>query len=394
MAKLRLCLGMLFSMLFVGSAMADSWLPPGVESYSSSNGTWKLTIYPRALTSPLGYFQDKVDDKPNAGGVPGDMQKSPIGHMQRKRDGRWQTVWKAPLVNDVSPVEVVVSNDGVSVTFDNWHSVGHGEDAVVVYTANGEPVRKLALSAFLPQYYIDALPHTVSSIHWRGKPRIDEQRRQLVVPVVVPTAEAQDAEVEKPGQVDVRFALADGSLVPTEGKAWRDAIASATRADARRKELREEEKQRFVSPLVAPKDGDVTSWGHYLIDAFFRVQPDEESDFPATYVVPLATDPKFALLSGYLGEALSDDMNADGVIMVASPSQDVLVEALGKQARRAKPGWLQKARVYVAADDAHMPAARAALAHTGAQVLQIDIDEPIPQRKDRLERYLRNFDSQ
>jgi len=48
----------------------------------------------------------------------------------------------------------------------------------------------------------------------------------------------------------------------------------------------------------------------------------------------------------------------------------------------------------VAADDAHMSAVRAALAHTGAKVIQLDIDDPIPQRKERLERYLRNNDSE
>jgi hypothetical protein len=41
-----------------------------------------------------------------------------------------------------------------------------------------------------------------------------------------------------------------------------------------------------------------------------------------------------------------------------------------------------------------MPSVRAALAHTGAKVIQLDMDAGIPQRKDRLERYLqRNGDS-
>lgn len=68
------------------------------------------------------------------------------------------------------------------------------------------------------------------------------------------------------------------------------------------------------------------------------------------------------------------------------------MSALVKQATRVKPGFLAKARVYVAADNAHMPSVRAALARTGAKVIQLDIGAEIPQRKERLERYLRSHD--
>lgn len=386
----KLLLGLLFSALLAISAFADSWLPPSVRSYSSANGEWKLTIYPRGLTSQVDYFKDKVDGKPNAGGVPGDSQASPIGHMERRQGGRWQTAWKAPLVNDVSPVEAVVSDDGTTVTFDNWHSVGWGDDAVVIYAADGTQIRKFGLAAFLPKHYINAVPHSVSSIHWRGKPRIDEAARQLVIPVVVPSADEEAAYTDKERFVDVRFRLADGTLVPLAGKAWTDANEAAVKENARRERREEEEKQRFIAPLTAPRESDTGAWYDYLKDAFFRIDPDWEEGYPATQVVPLRDDPKSALLTGYLGDELSDDMNSEGVIMIASPSQDGLVKALQQQAKRAKPGSLAQARVYVAADDTHMPAARAALAPTGATVIQLDIDTPIPQRKERLERYLKN----
>lgn len=370
--------------------MADSWLPPEISSYSSTDGTWKLTVYPRELTSQLAYFRDKVDDKPSAGGVSGDSQRSAMGHMERLQGGRWQTVWKRPLANDVAPINAVVSDSGVSVTFDNWHSVGWGDDAMVIYAADGEPVRKIGLSDFLPKHYIDALPHSVSSIHWRSEPRIDEKNQYVVVPVVVPTAEAQDAHADNVRHVDVHFRLSDGSLVPQTGKAWEDAVASASKADVRRRELMEEQRKLFVSPLAAPLDGDVRDWHAYLMDAYFRLDPDWEDGYPVTKVVPLPSDKNFKLLSGYLGEALSDDMNAEDAVMVASPSQEVLLQVLQKQAKRVKPGFLAKARVYVAADGAHMPAIRAALARTGARVIQLDIRSTIPQRKERLETYLRN----
>lgn len=294
MKKFLLGIGVLFSILLVTSALADSWSPPSVQTYASADGTWKLTIYPRGLTSQLDYFQDKVDGKSSAGGIPGDSQKSPIGHMERKQDGRWHTVWKAPLANDVAPVDALVSNDGASVTFDNWHGVGWGDDAVVFYAADGRQVRKFGLSAFLPDFYIDALPHSVSSIHWRGEPRIAEGERHLVIPVVVPTAHGQDAYTKDQRHVDVRFMLSDGSLVPTTGNAWADAIDSAKKADARRRQLLAEERERFISPLAAPLDGDIRAWHGYLVDAYFRLDPDWENGYPATKVVPLPDDPNSA----------------------------------------------------------------------------------------------------
>ena len=386
----KILLGMLLSALLATSVFADSWLPPSVRSYSSANGEWKLTVYPRGLTNQLDYFKDKVDGKPNAGGIPGDSQASPIGHMQRKQDGRWQTAWKAPLVNDVSPVDAVVSNDGVTTTFDNWHSVGWGDDAVVIYAADGTQVRKFGLSSFLPKHYINAVPRSVSSIHWRGEPRIDEVRQELVIPVVVPSVDGEAAETEKERFVDVRFLLADGSLLPFEGEAWAQANDAALKADARRKQLQEEEEQWFIAPLAAPRDGETRKWHRYLVDAYFRVDPEWEEGYPATKVAPLPNDPQFKRLTGYIGDALVEDTNADGVIMIASPSQEVLVKALQQQAKRAKPGSLAKARVYVATDNTHMPAVQAALAHTGAEVIQLDIETAIPQRKERLERYLKN----
>jgi len=55
----KLLWGMLFSLLLATSAFADSWLPPSVQSYSSANGEWKLTVYPRGLTNQLNYFKTR-----------------------------------------------------------------------------------------------------------------------------------------------------------------------------------------------------------------------------------------------------------------------------------------------------------------------------------------------
>jgi hypothetical protein len=386
-------LGVALLFALVGDlARADSWLPPTPERYLSSDGAWRLTVLPREITSPLRYFDDKVSGRNNAGAIPGDAQTSALGEMEHLEDGRWVVAWKKPLVNEVSPVHVVVSRHGQAVTFDNWHSMGYGRDAIVIYDREGALVRAIGLSDFLPEEYLRALPRSVSSLHWRGEPGISEDDRRLVVPVVVPEA-GEDRPMEKPRFVRVSFELATGRLVEDAGPEWTRAVASAHEAYLQLEAETAKARERFVSPLAAPKDADLGAWHEYLREAFFRLDPAWEDEFPSTNVIPLPTQERFARLSGYVGDALTDDSNRDGVIMVASPSQEVLVDVLRTQAKRAAPGSLHQARIYVAADAAHVAAARSAIAHTGAAFVQLDIDALIPQRDERLDKYLKNLAS-
>jgi hypothetical protein len=76
-------------------------------------------------------------------------------------------------------------------------------------------------------------------------------------------------------------------------------------------------------------------------------------------------------------------------VMIGSPSQDPLVSVLAKIFGDLSAGRLKGARIYVAADDAHTAAIARALAHTGAKYIQLDPEEPIPQRRERLIRYLK-----
>lgn len=383
--------GLLLVVAIAPAAHADSWLPPETRSYVSPDGNWRLTVKPRGITSPLAYFRDKVAERPNAGGVEGDAQVSAIGSMEHLESGRWLLVWTQPLSNEISPVAALASNSGQAVTFDNWHSLGHGTNAVAIYDARGELVRAVGLADFLPEAYVRALPRTVSSVHWRGEPRFSEDGRQVVVPVVVPSVD-HDAmtDEEDIAHVDVRFDLSDGRVIRDTGPAWNDALASAEAADRELTRQRAAARKRFIEPLAAPVAGDETDWHDYLSEAFFRIDPDWEDDYPATQVIPLPGAGNFDLVSGYLGDALADEMNADDAIMVASPSQEVLVDVLEEQAKRVKPGALSEARVYVATDARHVQRARGALAHTGAEFIQIDIDGTIPQRQVRLDRYLEN----
>ena len=105
-------------------------------------------------------------------------------------------------------MDVLVSNNGdYVVTFDNWHSVGYGDNVVAIYSANtGKLVRKLGLEDFLTESDISALPASVSSIWWPGKHRFDYSSGHLVLQVTKSTRVwDKDAEFE-----EVRLDLGTG----------------------------------------------------------------------------------------------------------------------------------------------------------------------------------------
>ena len=147
--------------LVAGPAFADQWLPASTKQYVSADGAWRLTVEPRPITSPLRYFQDQVASKPRPGGLPGQSQTSAIGTMERRVNGTWQRVWQKPLRNTVAPVTAIALPGGAAMTLDNWHSMGFGPDAVVLYNQQGVAVAAYALTDFLPKPYVQALPRTV-----------------------------------------------------------------------------------------------------------------------------------------------------------------------------------------------------------------------------------------
>jgi hypothetical protein len=159
-------------LLFSASAVyADSWALPTEQTICSANKKYCLKITPKKLTSQLDYFSDKVDGKPDAGGDKKQEKNFCKGEFSARNDkGKMKTLWTIPLVNEVSPVDALISDNGdYVVTFDNWHSVGYGDDAVVIYrAADGGLVKKFALTDFLTESDFNELSRSVSSIWWQG----------------------------------------------------------------------------------------------------------------------------------------------------------------------------------------------------------------------------------
>ena len=370
---------------------ADSWSPPTPQSYLSIDKTWRFTVTPRALSGQLAYFEDKVAHRKPAGAIPGNLQKQAQGFMEHLEQGQWRAVWNAPLVNDVGPVSAIVSPSGRVVTFDNWASMGWGNDAVVLYTSQGRPLRVMGLKDFLPAEYIEALPSSVSSLWWGGGHYFSADGRQLVLRVAIPFIPGPGRSAianEDAPHLEMRFDLATGRLLPVDEKAWSSALADARAVNAATHKAEMVAQAHFIAPLTGPHSDLDQDWHGYLIEAFFRLDPDWKNDFPATKVLRLPQRPDYQASVGFLRDALHDELSQDGALMIASPSQDNLVRVLTELGPGVRRGWLKHARVYVVVDAAHKAAVAKALALSGAKFIPLDPNRPIPQRKERLDAYM------
>jgi hypothetical protein len=173
--------------------------------YCSADEQHCVQVIPKSIISPLRYFEDLSNGKDNPGVNPGQARSAQAAVFRKSQSGKYDHVRSFALLNDVSPVNVLVAGDGRFVTFDNWHSAGYGDDVVVIYENDGTVVKKYSLEELLTAKKVESLPHTVSSIWWGGEHKLDEARGQVALKIV------KDAEHEDTF-TDLRLDLATGAI--------------------------------------------------------------------------------------------------------------------------------------------------------------------------------------
>lgn len=367
---------------------ADSWFPAQIETYLSADKRFRFIAVPRDIEGPLPYFEGKQRGDAKPGQMPGSKKTAPRGLFERSiGNGRWTTLWQRELVNDVAPVSALVSNTGVYVvTFDNWHFMGFGDAAVVIYGPHGSLIRALGLDDILPDYYVEALPRSVSSLHWSGDHTIDQPAGMVMLKIVVPTDRQSPADTET--YIDVGIELSTGTVRPPTDGSWERALAEAARARKAQEAAEAAEDARFRAPLVGPTTTADVDWHRYLEEAFFRLDPDWDGGYPSKKILrdPRAAD--YAPSEIWLREALTDEqVPAERVIMIASPtSPDNLVKVLTAIIGTIKPNALKGVRLYAAVPASHRARVAAAFAPTAATFIHLDPAVPIPQRAERLDR--------
>jgi hypothetical protein len=366
-------------------ASADEWLMPTVRTYYSRNHHVRFTVTPREISSALSYFEGKVRNEKLAGQKPGSHRGFACGVLEKEDDaGHWSLIWRHRLVNDVSPVSAVVSNSArYVVTFDNWHFMGWGDDAIVIYGPDASVIRSLSLKDILPDYYVSALPRTSSSIWWSGEHYIAEPSNTLILKIVIPTDQGLEGRMQ---YVDLPLLLATGQVAPSTDVSWRQALAKAARVA---KAMRAAEAARdvwFRSPLVGPRNTLEPDWHEYLDEAFFRTDPSWKDDYPWTTVLRSPSAKDYAASEQWVREDLEGKGGGEGAIMVASPaSPENLVRLIEATVPKLKRGTLKGRRFYLCVPASYRDRAAIALAPTGATFIHLDPDVPIPQRRERLE---------
>jgi hypothetical protein len=357
-----------------GFAHADKWALPTEQQVLSANGTARVTIAPRALSSQLDYFSDATHGKDKPGQAPGARNAS--AHVEvRGADGRWRTLWRGPLVNDVAPVSALLADDGSHlVTFDNWHTAGYGEDVVVIYDAAGKVVRQWSLAKLLSPAYVATLPHSVSSIWWRGKDSaIVDGGRTLLIDVVVPGS--QPANGERTAALLV--ALRDGLVVATQRPEWRAALRQRDVVDARRRQAWREYRTARAAPLHAPATRDTAAWRAYLDAARERLAWQAKQSVRGVLVADDGSDAAsavrntFPLMAGW-GEGEPRH------VVFASPDGERLATLLQQQFAAAKPASLAHMQVWMSGTDAQVARVRRAALASGAVVEGIGVGGVLP----------------
>jgi hypothetical protein len=166
-------------------------MPPGETSYYSGGREFRLTVFPRVISSAEDYFRQSDRGAGKRGQKAGERDTC-VGLLEKLReDGSYVAVWRRDLVNDVSPVSALVTADGRHVvTFDNWHSMGYGKDVVVIYGPEGGLVTSLGLAGFLSEEQIARLPRSISSIQWGGAHHFDPAERHVVLLVAAASGES------------------------------------------------------------------------------------------------------------------------------------------------------------------------------------------------------------
>lgn len=361
----------LLALSLPAAAVADSWGMPKREIYFSADRQARLIVTPNRTLA-----RDQFEGQ-GAAKRPGGKAK---GRLERRgANSRWLLVWEIALVNEIAPVSALVANSGDHVvTFDDWGGVGTSDNVVVIYGEGGRLVRSLSLSDLLPEDYLRTLPATVSSIYWGGEHALSPDGETLQLSLALP-----GAMIFPGGYFQRPVTLATGEPGALAGAEWDRAVAAAA---AWRVAQRDEEiayRAFKTNPLTSPRSSDRKAWDAYLDEAFERLVPDGIGG-PWKMLVRAPTEEPYHGAFSPDPKTIFGRRDPPAYIAIASPEGVALAPALAPLVAKRRPGWLRGVRIYVVADDTAWPDLVRLLTPSGASLTQLDPNEPIAQRPERL----------
>jgi hypothetical protein len=211
-----------FAMLCAG-VHADSRELPREKTYTSKNRRFEFRVAPKQIESQLKYFQEKAEGRSDAGALAGIVDNVCRGTLFEKKNDKLVERWSIPRVKEVAPASALVANDGsYVVTFDNWHSVGYGDDVVVIYDSDGRLWRKYGLEELFPEWHLSYIPTSATSRRWGGEHRLDEENQLLILKTAnfARPGELIDSGDALRGYSDMKISLESGRVVEWHPRPW------------------------------------------------------------------------------------------------------------------------------------------------------------------------------
>lgn len=391
-------------------ARADSWALPEVTVYLSADGNHRFIVYPRDLSSQLEYFSEAVKGKDNPGQQRGGNQNAGGVLEKKNSSGQWQKIWSNSLSNDVSPVSAMVTNSGrYVVTFDNWQTVGYGNDVIVIYDGKGELVRNFALTDLISKVHMNSLPRSVSSLNWAGKHEFSDDENELTLKILIPQV-SQEAAKE---YLTINLNMGNGKILSLNKAELSSAVESAVVLTQIRRENEAKREAYLRSPLIAPVSGTKNDWERYLHEAYFRLAYEDKNKAKTDSVSDGDTTEEDAILA-----ILDDDCTTNTTVLlrsdearykhsevrvrlafleghyegennsIAALEPENLVRVIRDIAHDLPEDYLEGTNFYFVLDDQFLKEVQQTLAGKGGKIIQIHPDRPIPQPKGRLEELL------
>jgi len=139
------------------AALADEWIEPVHHVVIAKNGMYLVRIIPGESWGDAVGFE---------GSKKGVYARGEF--YEKQADRSFKLIADVALQNPVDPVDVLLSEQGYLITFDNWHNAGYGK-VVAIYKWSGALLRSYELETLYPANRVEEIPHTVSSRHWRSQ---------------------------------------------------------------------------------------------------------------------------------------------------------------------------------------------------------------------------------
>jgi hypothetical protein len=351
---------------------ADSWSPPSKQITLSVDKSFRVTIIPSPVNARS--FEDE-----EAAAGRSTARRTPIARVERRNSaGSWSLVWRKPLVNRIAPTRALLSRDGTRlVTFDNWGSVGYGDDVVVIYDERGELVRKLSLEQILPLAYVSHLPRSISSRWWGRDHHLVDRDRFVELQVVPPGDELHDSRAV----VTLRIRLADGAVQPGSGEVWQRAVAMADALQVERQAKWDRFRAMRAGPLTAPTTADTMAWQLYLVELAERTRREDEGWGQAMVLAaPGETDGHYKAedITKAIERYDSTAKYLARLLLFASPTSDRLATLLAPRLQARRGESLKGLRIVFVGTAAEGQRIAEAAHATGADLLLVDRTRSYP----------------